>query len=76
MRRGAIDRVTAEDVVSLATDVGPVPMQVGVVLVLEPASALAPSRWRGPGGLASSGRPSSPPENAFAAASSARGTTT
>ena len=46
MRRGAIDRVTAEDVVSLATDVGPVPMQVGVVLVLEPASALDPQEVR------------------------------
>ena len=42
MRRGAIDRVTSDDMVSLATDVGPVPMQVGVVLVLEPKPALDP----------------------------------
>ncbi|MBL8777393.1 MAG: DUF1298 domain-containing protein [Acidimicrobiales bacterium] len=40
MRRGTIDRVTAEDAVSLATDVGPVPMQVGVVLLLEPTEPL------------------------------------
>lgn len=42
MRRGGIDRITAEDTVSLATDVGPVPMQVGVVLVLDPTPAFAP----------------------------------
>ncbi len=30
-----IDRATAEDVVSLATDVGPIPMQVGAVIVLD-----------------------------------------
>lgn len=32
---GAINRVTPEDVVSLATDVGPAPMQVGAVLLLD-----------------------------------------
>jgi WS/DGAT/MGAT family acyltransferase len=42
VRRGGIDRITAEDTVSLATDVGPVPMQVGVVLVLDPTPAFAP----------------------------------
>ena len=46
MRGGPIDRVTAEDAVTLATDVGPVPMQVGVVLVLEQASALDPQEVR------------------------------
>lgn len=34
MRSGPIDRATADDVVSLATDVGPAPMQAGAVLVL------------------------------------------
>lgn len=46
MRRGDIDRVTAEDVVNLATDVGSVPMQVGVVLVLEPTPGLDPAEVR------------------------------
>ncbi len=38
MNPGPIDRATAEDVVSLATDVGPAPMQVGAVLVLDAAT--------------------------------------
>lgn len=33
--RGPIDRATAEDLVSLATDVGSAPMQVGAVLLLD-----------------------------------------
>lgn len=32
---GSIDRVTPDDLVSLATDVGPAPMQVGAVLLLD-----------------------------------------
>ena len=37
VRREAIERATAEDVVSLATDVGAAPMQVGAVLLLDAA---------------------------------------
>lgn len=33
----SIDRASAEDVVSLATDVGPTPMQVGAIVVLDAA---------------------------------------
>lgn len=46
MRRSAIDRVTAEDMVSLTTDVGPVPMQVGVVLALDATRAFDPEEVR------------------------------
>ena len=35
MSTGPIDRVTADDLVSLATDVGSAPMQVGAVLLLD-----------------------------------------
>ncbi len=41
-----VDRVTPDDLVALATDVGPAPMQVGAVLVLEPASPLDPAAVR------------------------------
>jgi len=37
-----IDRATPEDLVSLATDVGPAPMQVGALLVLDPAAGFEP----------------------------------
>lgn len=36
-----IDRATPNDMMQLATDVGPVPMQVGAVLVLEPEEGAA-----------------------------------
>jgi diacylglycerol O-acyltransferase / wax synthase len=38
-----VDRLTADDLVALATDVGPAPMQVGAVLVLDPPSPLDPA---------------------------------
>jgi len=42
-RPSSIDRATAEDVVSLATDVGPSPMQVGAVLRLTGPPDLGPA---------------------------------
>ena len=41
---GAIERATPDDLVSLATDVGSAPMQVGAVLVLDTGSGFDPQR--------------------------------
>ncbi|MCU1499318.1 MAG: hypothetical protein JWM47_3271 [Acidimicrobiales bacterium] len=41
-----IDRVTPQDAVSLATDVGPAPMQVGAVLLLDGGARLDPEAIR------------------------------
>ncbi len=38
----AIDRATPDDLVALATDVGPAPMQVGAVLLLDAAAGVDP----------------------------------
>jgi WS/DGAT/MGAT family acyltransferase len=44
VNRRPIDRATADDVVALATDVGPVPMQVGAVLLLDAGAELDPQQ--------------------------------
>lgn len=44
MAAGPVDRATATDMMSLATDVGPAPMQVGAVLLLEAGAPFGAQR--------------------------------
>jgi diacylglycerol O-acyltransferase len=45
-RQTAIERVSSSDLMQLASDSGPVPMQVGVILLLDPARSVGPADVR------------------------------